>query len=279
MNSIKFTTVKRVCPLITVLLLLAGLCQGQGNLRSARQLALGRSFVALPGGSWNLLGNPALMETQPADYSVHFSGIRNFGLKTMQEAAGVATGSRPFGSLGIGLHHFGGNLYRELLFATGYSGRLDRLYFGFRTTYTHVSIQRYGSDGAVGLDLGSAVKIGSRTWLGALAANLNRPTLGEDAVELPPVMALGLSHEWSDGSLVTTEVVKSLRFPIAWRGGIEVQVVGPLQLRLGALTRPTAWTAGIGLSLHGIRIDLGVERHQALGLSYGAGMGLIGGAD
>ncbi len=246
---------------------------GQATSRSTRQLSLGRTAVALPGGGWQLWGNPAMMEAGPTRYTVHFNGIRNYGLKSLQEASAAATLSMFPGTVGFGMHHFGGDLYRELTFPAGFAAQWENVFLGISATYTHIAIKGYGSAGATGVNAGTAFKIGRGFWLGAAATNLNRPspTAGE---HLPSALSFGLTYNLASESLLTTEVVKTLDFPLSWRAGFEVKVVGPLKLRLGALTHPTAWTAGLGLSLKNVQIDLGVEHHQALGLSYGTGMGI-----
>lgn len=260
-----------------LVLALAGLVHSagaQGSITSARQLGMGRTFAASPEGGWHLYGNPALMDAISHEYTLRMNGLRPFGLTDLQEISAAGSLSRPYGTWGAGFHRFGNSMYQEIKAATGFSKGWDPLLIGGTLHYTHVAIQRYGSAGTVGLNVGTALKLGPRGWIGAAATNLNRPTIGASDEELPQVMVLGASWELIEGSLFTTEILKALRFPVSWRAGMEIKVAGPLVARIGVHTQPVAWSAGIGIQLGTFAFDFGIEHHQMLGFSYGIGMGL-----
>jgi hypothetical protein len=214
------------------------------------------------------------MSDRAKKYTFQANGIRPFGLTELQDISVVGTWKLPAGRFGGGLYRFGDKLYREFKASAGYANKWNPLLAGITLHYTHIGIHSYGSAGAMGINLGAGMKLTKRGWIGITATNINRPSIGKSKENLPQAMGLGSSWQLGERALFVTEIIKALHFPLSWRGGIEMKIVGPLLARLGAHTNPTAWSAGIGLNMDQFTFDFGIEHHQMLGMSYGIGLGI-----
>lgn len=241
----------------------------------ARVTALGHSGSALEAGAWSVFANPALLSGSEGELS--FYSIRYYGISELTDMA--AAGSMPLGgrrgNIGIGLHSFGFELYRESHFRLAYQNSYAGLQFGLVPGLTHITIENYGSAMAFSLDAGLAYDIIDDVLLfGARATNLNRAQLGEAREELPRALAAGLSYQLAERALITGELFKDVRFPLSWRGGLEVRLMQQLYLRGGISTEPLTYALGIGYSMSRLSINLAAQQHYALGWSPGLDVGL-----
>jgi len=232
----------------------------------ARSLGLGRSSAALTDNVWSVFANPALMDTTR---SVAFYGVRNFGFTELTDISAVAVIPTSFGVGGVGLHRFGDNLFSKNRFRLAYKNSFMGFHYGGVINYTSNSIEGYGSDGALGVDVGLAAEPLDGLWIGGVATNVNQPTLGEEQEELIRSLSFGLSYKILDRALFTSDVVKDVRFPASYRGGLEVYVIEGLTGRVGVTTEPTTFTFGMGYETRKWGINLGVQKHQILDLSPG----------
>jgi hypothetical protein len=241
----------------------------------ARVTALGHSGSALEAGAWSVFANPALLSEDGGELS--FYSIRHYGIAELTDMA--AAGSMPLGgrrgNIGIGLHSFGFELYRESRFRLAYQNSYAGLEFGLVPGLTHITIENYGSAMAFSLDAGLAYTLIDDVLLfGARATNLNRARLGQAREELPRSLAAGLSYQLAERALLTGELFKDVRFPLSWRGGLEVRLINQLFLRGGITTEPLTYAMGVGYSLSRLSINLAAQQHYALGWSPGLDIGL-----
>lgn len=240
-----------------------------------RTLALGQAATALSAGAWAIFANPAVLPGQ--ERQVSFYGIRNYGISELTDMA--AAGALPLGpragTLGVGLHSYGFELYRESRFRLGYSNSYAGLQLGLAPGLTHVSIQDYGSAAAFTLDIGLAYELIDEVLrFGARATNLNRGRMGQAREELPRALAAGLSYRLASRGLLTGEVFKDVRFPLSYRGGLEVRLYQQLYMRGGLSTEPLTYALGMGYRTGWVSINLAAQQHYVLGWSPGLDIGL-----
>lgn len=257
-----------------LLLLFPASGQAQHGL-GARITALGHSGSALGAGAWSVFANPALLPDGEGELS--FYSIRHYGISELTDMA--AAGAMPLGgrrgNIGIGLHSFGFELYRESRFRLAYQNSYAGLKFGLVPGLSHINIKNYGSAMAFSLDAGLAYSIIDGVLLfGARAMNLNRARLGAAREELPRALAAGLSYHLAERALFTGELYKDVRFPLSWRSGLEVRLINQLYLRGGITTEPLTYALGVGYSLSRLSINLAAQQHYALGWSPGLDVGL-----
>ena len=247
---------------------------GQATM-GAREVALGQSGTAIKGSLWSVFGNAALMDQNEA--SVSFFGIRYYGFASLTDMAAAISLPTKVGVVGAGVYRYGDDLFNESRIRIAYKNSFHGFHYGAVVNYNHVSIGGgYGSAGAFGLDVGIAAAITEGIWIGARATNINRPAYRGSDEELPREMSIGLSWKLSDVAFFSSDVVKDVRFPLSWRGGVEVTVFEGLQGRAGVSTKPRTFSLGFGYHRDLWGINVVVQRHEnpVLGLSPGLDLSL-----
>lgn len=233
----------------------------------ARQLAMGQALTASGDNSWAIFGNPALLAGSTA--SVSFYGMRNYGFAELTDAA--LSGALPLlgGTAGAGMHTFGDELYRETHVRAGFGFARSGLAAGIVLNYTHLAIQGYGSGGSPTIDAGLAWQVLPELHLGARALNLNRGRVGEAREELPRELAVGLAYALAERARFAADAVKDVRFPLAFRAGLEIFLLEAFALRGGLTTAPQTFSAGAGYRFSQLSVNVVAQQHFALGWSPG----------
>lgn len=233
----------------------------------ARGAAMGQAVTALQTDSWSVFSNPAMLPS--AGNTASFYGIRNYGFSELTDVALSGHYAHRFGTSGIGLHTYGDDLFRESRFRTAHMYEYSGIRVGLIANYTHMSIESYGSAGTLTLDAGIAYSIVEGLWIGARATNMNRGQIGVAREELPRELAVGVAYTLSDRATVSSDVVKDARFPMAYRGGLEVRIFEELYLRGGITTEPVTYSVGMGYNHSSFGVNIVARQHYVLGWSPG----------
>ncbi|MDX1618874.1 MAG: hypothetical protein R3224_08820 [Balneolaceae bacterium] len=244
-------------------------------IMGSRPVAMGQASAALPGLEWALFANPATMHTDKR--SISFFGIRYYGFPELTDLAAAANIPTRWGVVGAGAHRYGFDLFSESRIRLGYKNRFRNFHYGLTLNYTHISQGGgYGSAGAWGVDAGMAAAIFDRFWIGARAVNLNQPAYGkgDSAEPLPRELAVGFSYRMSELTLMAVDVVKDVRFPASFRGGVEITVVNDFYARAGVTTEPNTFSIGFGYSTSLWTVNVAAQHHAELGISPGLDLGI-----
>ena len=247
--------------------LMAESASGQFKM-GARGLAMGNATTAVPEYNWALFSNPAMISDERSGFG--FYGLRNYGFSELTDMS--AHGSIPtgFGVAALGFHRYGDNLFNETRVRIGYKNQWRSLHFGIVGNYNNISFGAdYGSGNAVGIDVGIAAEITSDLWFGASSVNINRPEYEGIEEELPRELALGLSYQLNELALFSFDVVKDVRYPVSYRGGMDINILENLQGRVGITSYPLTYSLGIGYGRHRWDINIAVQKHELLGFSPG----------
>lgn len=258
--------------LLVFLLLLsasrAGTAQSAMDLvGSARATALGNATTALANDA-GIQANPAATRTTRL---LQFFARQAYGLAELRQASVHAILPWSRGVITGGAGTFGFDAYRESYFSVGaaYGARLGTsrvAQLGLRMRYYHTRITGYGQAGALGISLGSQVRLLPTLHLGVIATNLNAPRLADD-VALPQSLAVGLAYQASDQITILFDTMKDIDFPLAVRGGLEITLLPALAIRTGFSTAPLRYTAGAGVQVGRLTAHVAAEQHDALGWS------------
>ena len=239
------------------------------QVMGARGLALGQSVTALPDYQWSAFGNPALLDG--SSNFVSFYGIRNYGFVELTDYAAVGNYNHSFGTTGLAFHRYGDDLFSETRIRLAYKYEYENVHLGAAINYSNIAFGgEYNSSNALGLDLGIATELTDGFWLGARTSNLNRPQYSDIDEDLPREFALGISYT-IERVLLTSDLVKDVRFPVSYRGGIEYQIVDQVYLRTGITTEPVTYAFGFGYRTAQWNFDLGAQNHIDLGISPAIG--------
>ncbi|WP_138430297.1 hypothetical protein [Fodinibius saliphilus] len=234
----------------------------------ARELAMGQASTALQETSWSMFANPAMMSAEKPTAS--FFGVRYFGFSEITDMAVSVTYPTQLGVIGAAAHRYGFDLFNENRLRLGYKNEFMGFHYGVILNYSHVAQDiDNGSAGAIGVDVGVATPIASNLWIGAKATNVNHPSYGSRNNEkLPRDLSIGLSYYLSEVALFSADVYKDVQFPISYRGGIEVAIIGGLTGRAGITTSPQTFSAGIGYKGSFWSTNIAVQRHENQVLGY-----------
>ena len=240
----------------------------------ARSLAMGRTGVASGGLTWGQ-ANPATWAT--AERGLGLEASQAYGLGELRLAGASASLPLALGTLAATGRTYGTDGYSETRLMLGLGRTLPlsstrRLSVGVALGYDALSIDEFGSRGTVALSLGMQGEVvpGLRAGL-ALKNALGLADDAEADLTRPlgavPSVAAGLEYAPSDRSRLALDVVQDMDGALAVRAGLEAQIVDALALRGGVGTAPVTYSAGVGIAAGPVRADLGVELHQALGLT------------
>lgn len=238
-----------------------------------RSVALGGANTALENYEWALFSNPALIDRNRT--AVSFHSFRSYGLVELTDIAAAGSYSTKFGALALGFHRYGDDLYNESRIRLGYKNEFKNLLFGLALNYNTISFGSvYGSANALGLDVGIAANITESLLIGAKSVNVNEPSY-TDGEELPRELAIGFSYFLAETALFTFDTVKDVRFPVAYRGGVEIKVIENLKGRFGFSSEPNTFSFGLGYNSENWIVNLAVQKHQLLGMSPGVDFSVL----
>lgn len=236
----------------------------------ARSLALGNATTALSQDNWALFSNPAMLQNQRS--TLGFYGLRNYGFANLTDMAAAGILKTGLGTTSLGVKRYGDDLFNETNIRLGYKNEWNMLHFGVAVSYNHLAIaQPYGSGGALGVDVGIAAQITNGLWVGAKSANLNKPVYDfqSGSEDLQRDLSVGLSYALEERALLVLDMVKDVRFPVSYRGGVEVLVVEGLTGRAGVTTEPLTYSFGFGYGKSIWEANIAVQHHELLGFSPG----------
>ena len=236
----------------------------------ARGVSLGQANTALPDNDWSLYSNTALLNSEQASFG--FYGLRNYGFVEITDMAAFVSMPTSFGTGGIGIHRYGDNIYNETRVRFGYKNEWQQLHVGLALNYNHISFGGpYGSGGAFGVDIGIAAQVADQLWLGATATNLNQPaySFSSGKEDLTRELSIGFSYALEETALFVMDVVKDVRFPVSYRGGLEATIVEELKGRIGVTLNPRTYSFGLGYGKDFWEVNLAMQQHNPLGLSPG----------
>lgn len=235
----------------------------------ARTVALAGATTALDSDPW-AEANPAAWGTVETR-AVAFYGSEAFGLSELRTGAMRYVEVSNIGAFAAGAETFGFDDFRDTRLLLGYGngfqlGTSRNFYVGAAVEYIQVSITDYGSDQAIGISAGWLAELAPTLWAGFSALNLNRPGVG-GSDELERSVGLGLQYHATENLRLLVDASKDVRFPVSFRGALELTPVSQLVFRTGVATEPTRFAGGVGVRMGWIQADIAADRHQDLGWS------------
>lgn len=234
----------------------------------AKGLGMGQATTALPVYDWSLFANPALSDNERV--ALGFYGLRNYGFAELTDMSAIGSMPTKFGVASLGFHRYGDNLFNETRVRLGYKNEWQKLHFGIAANYNTISFGAdYGSGSALGVDLGIAAELTKELWVGAKSTNINRPNYKGIDEDLPREIAIGFSYGLNELAVFAFDIVKDVRFPVSYRGGMEITIIESLKGRVGVTTEPLTYSLGFGYSKERWDINFAVQKHQLLGFSPG----------
>lgn len=267
---------KALAPICMFALLTSLPAIGQSLVDGPVAAGMGHAGTALSGDHW-ADANPAL-SASVTGRAVGLFVSQAYGLDELRFSSFRYVEPTAFGSFGINVRTFGFEDFRDtragLDYAHGFGlGSTRTFNVGVRLNYYQFSISNYGRASTVGISAGGLTNLLPTLHLGFAATNLNQPEIAGS--NLDRNLSVGLLYEASDIMRFSADVVKEVRYPVSFRGGIEVQPVEALALRTGATTNPTRFTAAVDINISRVTASFVSERHENLGWSPAAGLSIL----
>ncbi|MDH3215697.1 MAG: hypothetical protein OEN01_05315 [Candidatus Krumholzibacteria bacterium] len=245
---------------------------------SSRAFALGGAFVALADDPGATVVNAAGL-TQIRSLSVLSSFDIPYDISDLQENYLALALPAKFGVLGFSWYRFAlSDVTSEDLFTFAYGRDYIRtsqdasLSFGASIDVARVAYSSVYTDsktvvtGSLSVLLRPFPIIG----MGYSIRNLGQPSfdwvLGDGRTVVKTTQTLGVAYYWDRRSVFVYERARAQDGKWADRVGIEVHAGKELDIRGGLANGDV--TGGVGLTVSGIALDVGVSGHETLGLTY-----------
>lgn len=252
---------------------------------SPRIRAMGGGCSALADDGSALFYNPAGL-AQLEDYQLFTSYQRPYGLDFLEHiTAGLSVPLPKYGVAGLGFQKFGvtyegHDLESEKTFSfahgltlmkdihsslsLGYAFHMYSLEMG-----TSVEGQPLGSAQTLGMDLGVLAILRTRTRMGAVMRNFNRPRMGQGYREdLPRYLSLGVAYQPYPGVVTVLDLNKRFGHDTQMNGGLEARVAPFAAVRFGVQTKPDRLMGGVGFNYQGVYLDYALTNHSVLPLTH-----------
>ncbi len=237
--------------------------------RGSSVIAMGGASVAAALDAWAAFSNPAILPALDERVLSLYYSPQPFGLKELAHGSFSFVEPTSIGAFAVSGSRFGFELYRELDFQISYGGTLsDLLSGGVNLHYYHLSIERYGSAGTIGVDIGLLAHVSDQLRWGFTAFNVNAPTIGIAKEKLPQVFVTGLSYSPIPEATIAADIEKDIRYPAELHVGIEYTLMELLDLRAGTTSDPSTLSAGLGIHYSIVQLDYAFTDHTELGATH-----------
>lgn len=251
---------------------------------SVRARGLGGAFYSLSDDANGVFYNPAGLIKAPNHFTASYSRIFSNDFQILKTAAITMPISARAGSIGVGIQamdveYLDVNLMSEMVISVAHSFTLMRdvhseFHVGYSGNIYHLSMDRFGSETAFGLDLGALVILHYRTRLGFAVKNINNPKIGyNNQHEIPQKLAMGITYNPYQGVNTTLELKKPFGEATQIHTGAEVEVHRMLTLRVGMRNHPGSFSCGAAFSVYDFIVDYAFNTHSVLNNTHHFGIG------
>lgn len=266
--------------LLWVLVLLGYLqltASGFNSIVGGRQAGMGHAGVSLSDG-WSLFNNQAGLGMLPHwETNLYVNPL--FQVQGVsQKNLGIIVPQR-YGTMGLGISHFGNNLYQETTLGLAFGKKLfDNFSSGIKLNFCQISIgENYGNAFLFTFEVGSLVRLSDNLRLGFHIFNpINTQFSSLQTEHIPATYRLGATYHISDKLLTICEIEKNILYKTKVKTGAEYMLIDDFYLRIGFASSPSLkesaqpglgnnFTFGTGLLLNNFIIDFSANIHQVLG--------------
>lgn len=258
---------KNILLLILTLFFLSS--RGQSWLGFRSPAAAGMSSSGLMEQDvWSAFGNPAGLATKSA--TMAGAGVSNrFVMKEFSNKGLAFSAKIPGAVVALAGAHYGDASYSEQRYNIALSKQLaGGFWSGITLDYCHLSQGGgYGSAGVFTFSAGILSQLSNEIMLGAYLFNpIKAKPKGPVQAEIPALMRLGLSYDFSPEMKLLAEVEKASNQKAGVNIGAQYRAFEKIYLRGGVNTYPGTWSFGVGLHLGKLQMDLATEMHPTLGI-------------
>lgn len=230
----------------------------------ARSWGMGNTLVAIP-NSQSFYNNPAglgFLEGSHLNASYHsrfaVSGLDYLGASGSFEFSGF--------NFGVGLEHFGDNLYHESKLGLVMAKNTGRVALGIKIGYLNAGVADISSRHTLLGEFGVLARLSSKVNIGFHAYNLTAAKLYESQ-KIPTLLKIGLGFSPSGKVLVTAQCDYLVGQKPSVRAGLEYQFHTGFYARSGVNPLLRAWHFGLGWQYQKFSFDYAASTDMYFGIS------------
>ena len=186
-----------------------------------------------------------------------FGSYKNlYGLSELSSVAIGMTSPLWNGTVGLGVHRYGGRSLNEHRANLGFSNRFGIVSLGLNVGYYQIAIENGGTTGNMLIDFGGQAQLTEQLYFGAHISNLNQAKLTTAFNrQVPTIMKAGLSYRPHEKLMINAEAQKSIDESLFFKVGLEYAIIEYLKLRAGIKTISFESDFGIGFNHRKVQLD------------------------
>jgi hypothetical protein len=238
----------------------------------ARSFAMGNASVALY-DEWSGFHNQAgLALLKKKSFGAYYEN--RFSNKELSKKSLHVNISGKLGSFAATYTQFGFDLYKESKIGIAYARALGKHFWtGLQFNQFRKELNaEYGSQSKYTFEIGLLAEVVTNFYLGFHISNPTQEkfqTLDYDD-HIPTVGRFGFSWKLSNGTIISSEVLKNLDDDLQAKGGIEYPVSKKIFLRAGVHNHPNSISLGMGFNFSYLKANIAFSRHPVLGYTPSA---------
>lgn len=252
-----------------VILLLLFLDLKAQNFNAAPYLAMGNTGIA-QSSLFSVVSNPAGM-TGLSTVQVGLACQTHFLSTDIQsQALFMGLPLRRFGSIGVSVNSYGiPTVANTLTSRVAYARQWGHSFSSSVSVNHHrYYVRNYESSNTWSLDLGFQYLVAEQIRIGWFARNVTGSFYEDHVMEyIPKQVAAGILYELSRQLSLSGDIYYDWLAHWNYRGGFAYQFDKRLSIKGGACSGPLHYTAGFGLLLAKLQIDVASSFHPRLGTS------------
>jgi hypothetical protein len=240
----------------------------QGAAVGSESAALGGICVVLQ-NPWSAAGNPAGLAGF-GHLSLNTSLQQNYLMPEIGNYAFAVTAPVRKGTLGGIFRHYGFSSYLSETIGLAWGVDLGETFCAGTALYYffHRAGKEFQATHLVSYSLGLGVRVNDRLRFGFAGFNpFNTYFKSEPQGELPAIFMLGAVYAPSPSFQVMAEVRKDMDYPVEFILGGELRAKEKISLRGGMSLFPASFSAGAGLRLKKMTVEIAAFYHQYLGFT------------
>lgn len=242
----------------------------------ARSDGIGKASVAII-DTWASFHNQAsLALLKKKSFGAYYEN--RFQSKELSTKAFCFNFPSKLGTFSLNYTQFGFNLYKESKIGISYARALGQHFWaGLQFDQIKKELNaEYGSQTKYTFELGLLAEIFPDFFLGFHLFNPTQEefTTWEYSDEIPTIGRFGFSWKFSNGAILSSEILKDLDNDIQIKGGIEYPVNKQFFIRAGAYNHPNSISLGLGFNFSLIKTNIAFSRHPVLGYTPSADLSI-----
>lgn len=227
--------------------------QSSSVLLGSRANSMGYASACLD-DEWSVFNNVAGL-AKVKEMSAGFSCDVFPGFKPFNRAAGVIVFPYKIAS-GIGIYHFGDDLYREEMVSAAAATSIGLTSLGLKINYIQYNVMGMGRKGLFTVSIGGMSEIVPGITIGAHITTVNQPFISrKDEERIPTRLLTGIQFRLTNSVRIAAEIEKDLSYAATVKAGVEYKHNEMFLVRTGVNIHPSAGFFGLGFRRKKLLLD------------------------